>query len=707
MYNAVEEDGNTMLGTALNRLLIPIMMNSEDLMSIKQITIKPKHQLLSTIIKLFGQAVRLNNDIIAGYIIERWRHAIDEVKTDGMDEIDMIHLVRITLFEQVILSHALKPYDSLSQSMIRVLLKLPYDMLPKHWLTSMNSSTSHSHAEVDLYLEVTSYIYRRPATVIEEYITSYYCQVFHQCQTLVINQFQTYLSEPQSNLSKDIAEEMLNSSSRLRHNDLYLLVVQHLDWSYGAVGAGREEQVICTGLRTTPRPLTVDSIKLIQSRKPRGTLFTELIVNGNHVFLEAIKHLLPALIQDIGVFLDSNLLSNALVEGHYECALFILDNIMTHPLINYNWPVHSIDMSNDQHNWCLLIDRLLNTDRVVLIWDSVYSSVIRYKRMDVIKRIEQAIRVAHFTNLTGPLNIAMSIQYIEGIKSVLQSGRHIQTNYHYRYFKLQLLDQLPEDVVEMILSTASPGCLYNWQNTPSCWISLKPSTIRLMIKYGHEGCNNDVLSYNAAVNGLLDEFKELNKTGNAFINMGALCRRGSDVASMLVHHLENSGPYFDITPLLLRSLINFGQGNKVDALLASPQHLERVDSTDGWSPALPGMLMRSDVISFFSLRVRARSHIPIGANNNRLYHDVSALSREMIEFIWSRVEIRLKQDTTFINEVLTSRAGVNNVILYRVVLDSLIDDNHFQTPFIHAPRTDCGSFKHNDNESSLLCMFTL
>ncbi|GAM24880.1 hypothetical protein SAMD00019534_080550 [Acytostelium subglobosum LB1] len=686
----VNDNGNTLLGSALARFI------SDRSQTVRPSNKKRKNQkrkeipqLLLTINNLFKVAVKMNNDVIMIHLIKRWIQGVEELRTGDMDD-DMINnLVKTSLLAK---SYPPLPKGNdkveLSRLMIEFLLTLPNDMIPLLWEGCMEDSTG---SDLDFFLDVVSYTSKidRPVNIIEQYIITLR-PVFTNHQTRVINDFEHLLSQGISRIDQvPVAGGMLRMAHQRKHFDLFLKVVQHLDWV-----EDENHHVTCTGLLSSSRPVTLGSFKAIFHLTK--SCLNKIVRRGDINFLQHIKHLLPDIMSDFAAhpqsyqypLFDEYLLNDALGAGHYECAVFIMDNIIMQyqpPNIDNNgdddddarplWFVgYSIDLSNHKHDWLTLIDRLLNNERVSANLFDIYSSAIRARHMDVIKRVEQAndnrLPTSYGLSMGPLLNVAIREQYIEGIKSIIQY------------------------IVEMILAAVPPGILqFRVKHRTLC--KLSASTVNLMIKYGHNQHYSEVLAYNAALLGQLDLFKTLCPPQNNHMVthwISHVCKHGQDhegMASMIKHLFEIAPPQYSIRKLVLQSLINFSQGHKVDALLATPNHTSRNEPLER-RPAKPGMLESlGDVLSFFNMRPEPR-HLrghSLGHSNHRIYHDVSALSREEIEFIWSRVNDIAKECQFFINDVLSSQAAVNNIITYQVVLDSLIEGGHFQTsqPFIRAP----------------------
>ncbi|GAM24881.1 hypothetical protein SAMD00019534_080560 [Acytostelium subglobosum LB1] len=697
----VNDNGNTLLGSALARFI------SDRSQTVRPSNKKRKNQkrkeipqLLLTINNLFKVAVKMNNDVIMIHLIKRWIQGVEKVRTGEMDD-DMINdLVKISLLDK---SHPsiIKGLGRLSRLMIEFLLTLPCRMVPLGWISCMLNSTG---SDLDLYLDVVIYTSTpksdRPVNIIDQYIGTY-CPVFANHQTRVINDFDQLLSQGVSLIdSEHVVKGMLTASCSHKHFDLFLKVVQHLDWV-----EDENHHVTCTGLLPSPRPVTLGSFKALIHLNLDS--LNKIVRRGDINFMQHIKHLLPEIMIDYATnpqsyqfpLFDQYMLNGALSAGHYECALFIADNMVMqyqHHIGSTKkpWFVGYIDLSNHKHDWLTLIDRLLNCyGRVSPILCEIYTSAIRARHMDVIKRVEQANddrQPTSFGTSMGPLlNVAIREQYIEGIESIIQCRtRPPNQHIYYNLVELDLLNQCSEDIVEMILAGIPPGKIYfNVLGRPHCILSA--STVRLIIQYGHSQQCHEVLAYNTALLGQLDVFKTLCPPKNkdmARYWIAHVCKHGQDhegMVSMIKHLYEIAPPQYCMERLVLQSLINFSQGHKVDALLATRNHTWRLEPL---GPARPGMLVaRGDVTSFFNMRPRP-SHAH-GRSNKHIYHDVSALSREEIEFIWSRVNDFAKECRYLINDILSSQAAVNNIITYQVVLDSLIDGDHIRTsyPTIRAP----------------------
>ncbi|GAM26120.1 hypothetical protein SAMD00019534_092950 [Acytostelium subglobosum LB1] len=126
---------------------------------------------------------------------------------------------------------------------------------------------------------------------------------------------------------------------------------------------------------------------------------------------------------------------------------------------------------------------------------------------------------------------------------------------------------------------------------------------------------------------------------------------------------------------MLYILHNDRNWNRIDRVLASPKHM-------AGRGAVRGIFIASDILAYFNLDLGKPSRISYEA-------DVSRLDIGLIEFIWNRLTNFHKRNQKYIKDVLSSNAAINNITMYRYILDYLIKDigNHnlFQRPFIQAP----------------------
>ncbi|GAM24883.1 hypothetical protein SAMD00019534_080580 [Acytostelium subglobosum LB1] len=496
---------------------------------------------------------------------------------------------------------------------------------------------------------------------------------------------------------------MVNFAIRHRLFDLLLKLANHLQLvnDVDPTDPWELRQVKRPTLTSTPNPeaLNVDTLKILASNIVMP--FNLLAAGGDTTFMQHIvdvEHLVSDYLdsRDNRPLYDQHLLQCALSGGHVKCAHFILDTFTKYlPLppvdattysknrnLQFKWIVTSVNMGDDQGDtdWLQLINTLLSNDMVLCEFTEVYVDAIKARRMDVIDRLEELIKSKprHNVNLFKALNTAIEENYVEGIKAIIHNR---PSEYEFEDIRLDLLASCPTDTQDMLLAAIPPARLFIRRNID---VLLSAVTIRILIKYGHHLASksiNQTIFKSAAVLGDQDT-KMVCWNFNVLTDVCMCGVDNGDIVRLLAGELHPTS-YDDH---LAFSLVNFGLGNKASALLTSAPHLRRSDRSDFNQRAVPNMLLASDVRHFVNLipkQVYNTGYFPMA-----FQADVSRLRREVIEFIWSHVETRHKRDQKFILDLLSSNAGANNIIMYQVVLNGLVEDNHFDLggePFIRAP----------------------
>ncbi|GAM26127.1 hypothetical protein SAMD00019534_093020 [Acytostelium subglobosum LB1] len=446
-----------------------------------------------------------------------------------------------------------------------------------------------------------------------------------------------------------IAANLVNFAIKQRLIDLLVWIAEHVD-------DARVPRELRLPLKSSSHPVSIDSLKNMMSLLDRTPLFNRLAKIGDVRFMKHVHHLvadyiMTNIIKDVrnsGPLFDNTLLQCALTGGHYDCALYILDNISQFlPLITppSKWIVSGINMVRDpNHHQSIiqLIDMLINHDSVDHNFKDLYTDAIKARRMDVIDLVEQLIsnpgmHSSIVINIDQALNVALQEKNMDAINKIIGS----RPGHVFKNIKLMYIDQLSLVHQDMFLDTVPPErIVFNMDGpTSSTCARLTASTIRMMIKHDHHHNCHRVLLQNAE---FLDEMELIKCLEEDVANHD---RSISQYPWLSWKNVVNV-PRFDSDDRCQNQIAYILHDkrlrcSKIDKILYTLQHLDRVD--------------------------------------------VSLFDKDVIEFIWPRLINDLKQDDTFILHLLSSNAVANNIIFYRYILDRLIEANHFQMPFIPAP----------------------
>ncbi|GAM26126.1 hypothetical protein SAMD00019534_093010 [Acytostelium subglobosum LB1] len=604
------------------------------------ITIHSPQELLHTINNAFYHALYRKNNRLVTYIIERFRRGSNTTDTQFID------YVRKSLFDFlnfIDYNHHIK----FSRPMIDTLLCYLPDVAPRTIVRQMMKSTLIEHSDFDLCAKLAPL----DKSIPESYAIDHFIEIgnkmkefnpmFLQHQSRIIDDLRRHIESHQPEEYTILMYYLVEFTIKHRLYDLLVMIAKH------AVHYKNSQQQI--GLTLSPLEYPISLGYLMELRIDKVPLFNRLALDGDISFMKHVQHLMPEYLDWIysgypyQQLYDNQLLQCALSGGLYDCALYILDNISptrSSPFANNDvdrfgqpkWNVSSINMSNDpnhNHNLLDLVDTLIKHQSVDLDFLDLqlYMDAIKARRLDVIEYLEQLISDPNtliVIDFSQALNVALQEQYIDAIKTIIHNR---------------------------------PGHVY------------EASTIRMFIKYEHHPCCWPTLLRSAE---LLNDMELIDTLGTHGYGHGYI----SDPWT-LVDQTVSGIQHYGVDPIpdqMVYILHNERHRTRIDALLATPKHLARTGAT-------MGRLIGSDVLAFFNLMPRQ----PFDMFGFTYRADVSRLDIDHIEFIWSRLSIAIKRDQQYINNVLSSNAAINNITMYRYVLDSLIKDNHFQVPFIHAP----------------------
>ncbi|GAM26122.1 hypothetical protein SAMD00019534_092970 [Acytostelium subglobosum LB1] len=653
------------------------------------ISIHSPKELLDTINESFYHALHKQNVTLVTYIIELFR--------DGNTTNDQfVQHVRSSLFSFLRYNMNIE----LSRPMIHTLLGYLPDIAPPLLHQIMMKTALSQHGDLDLYYQLYHHHQGYDlAPAFQHYVFIGYQMkefnpMFAKYQSRIINDFIAYLGKPSlnTNVNDDIfAEFLLVFTIKHRLFDLFMTIAKHVN---------TDPNLDSQYLSASAHPITVATLLALTHSIPK--LINRLAREGDLVFLKLVLPLVAVHLDtkvnsqatSVQIF-DPDLLQCALTGGHYECALFILDNFTQYLALlpsvgmpgwsnevgDTKWTVTSINMSNDHdHNWPWpdLIERLVGHISVECRFKDLYSDAIKARRMDVIELFgslisSNRVKVKKDT-FDSALSIAIREQYCEAIEAII----HYRPSF--KYISLMDIDQCTSNVQDMLLASIPPGSIIfdNTTSIPNKIIDLSPTTIRMLIKHQHHPQCWRTLLRSAE---LLDDRELIGILGNHGYGTtsykGDPWTLGYDLDVTTRNRVQPT-----VQDYMLYVLLNqrTSQRAKIDRLLASPKHNARVDKHG--HPAIMGQLMRDDVIELFNMKLQPDDPpyqlIPYRA-------DVSHLDMDLIEFIWSRLNDSLKQDQQFIISVLSSTAAINNFKMYRYVIDQCLTSVDIQEPFIQVP----------------------
>ncbi|GAM22235.1 hypothetical protein SAMD00019534_054100, partial [Acytostelium subglobosum LB1] len=635
------------------------------------ITIHSPQMLLETMTESFKLAVHKQNVILVNYIIERFRNG------SGTSSIQFIKHVKDSLMSNIEYSHI--PAIRFSRPMIHTLMAYIPEAAPSNLVTLLLRSALRDHQDFDLCIEISSMVHPHNRPPIEQYIfvghqMATASALFLSNQSRIIDDFERYLVSHQQPLGGYLIKptHLINFTLNHRLFDLLLVIASHI--------GGTSQPSNPMGLTPSTHPMSMDTLAALV--RVDRLIFNRLAMFGDITFMKHSQDHLRSYIDVHGPLLhlfDNTMLQCALSGGHYDCALYILDNItqfLPRRSIDdrHKWIVTGINMMQegdtvpDHVDWLGLIERLINDRSVDHDFKNLFTDAIRAKRMDVIDRLEGLIKSnpLNVIDIDQALNAALQIQYIDGINAII-------VNHHGRVFKgikMEYIDQCSYDIQEMFLAKVPPGNITFDTNKVT---NMEASTIRMFIKHRH---HRDPQCLKA----LLRCAEQLGHR-ELMASLDAKSVLQSDPWSP-----DPNAPFSSTNEqeIMLYSLYYAKRRWMVDTMLASPKHLSRPDL---WNrePAVNGMLLGSDVLAFLNLMPLQRYERPESIRSLQYREDISRLDKDDIEFVWKRMADTLKRDQHFINKVLTSIAAINNIMMYEYVLDYLIEDNHFPVPFIQVP----------------------
>ncbi|GAM27343.1 hypothetical protein SAMD00019534_105180 [Acytostelium subglobosum LB1] len=333
------------------------------------------------------------------------------------------------------------------------------------------------------------------------------------------------------------------------------------------------------------------------------------------------------------------------------------------------------------NDWLQLIDMLLGkSEFLYLNIDSIYSDAIKYRRLDVAYRLE-GLSLNH----TGPriedpsraLNTALGMVVGQGAINEDLVVRVLRNNpkHLFKAIKMNALEKLQPGTQDLLLRTVRDGQLI-FDMDP---LGISADSINLLTVHEHQ--RDDRLSERMMLQAVILGDAEMLYSPwldyrEVFLTA---CKTGQPVE--VIRSLRQMTK-LDIAPIIQDCLVHLLNHTKtmdlildhsfdqcieaIDYILSTTEHTQRVDKS------ILGHFNSSDVLRFCG---QTKSK-PI---------DVSVIGSRLIRFIWSKITQQQRRDSMFINSLLSSEAASNSFTFYRIVLEGLLEDNHFQTPFINVP----------------------
>ncbi|GAM24884.1 hypothetical protein SAMD00019534_080590 [Acytostelium subglobosum LB1] len=495
--------------------------------------------------------------------------------------------------------------------MIQTLYDLPVDSLYPSIIHSMMKSALTIHEDIDLCIKVAQRHSRINRPNIEHYLLVSLADpipVFAIHQTRVINDIRLHLSSLPSRGTDVTAQQIMLFALKNRLFDLVHVVAPHV-----------KDTVSLTPIA---QPMTIDMLKTLSSIQ-RPMLFNRLAAGGDITFMMRVKHLVADYMASptSAPLFNQYLIQSALTNGHYECAIFILDTF-THllpqedkPIADKRWNlapkwqvltnVNMLEKSpkDDQsHNWPTLIDLLLSHNKVSCNFNQLYISAIHSKRMDVIEHLEQLMELnpSQTINIQDALVAALDEEFMPAIKSIM---RQAPPDY---IFEVNLFDlyQFTPDMLVGLLESLPSSCQLSI-DTHIAGVEWPACDILKVIERGqHNICGKSfqsALGIQAALLGEYELMLNLIQDHNQ-IYVTTICKNGADNADIIQYLLNNTDwnkGENSFEDLIIYSLLNFGHGNKIELLLSLPQHMARLDMNG--KHAVAGMVLASDVLRMFNL----------------------------------------------------------------------------------------------------------
>ncbi|GAM26123.1 hypothetical protein SAMD00019534_092980, partial [Acytostelium subglobosum LB1] len=636
------------------------------------ISIHSPQDLLDTINNAYYNALIMQNDRLVTYIIERFRRGSNTTKDK------FVEYVRKSFFNFIGTIDHLK----LSRPMIHALINYLPDVAPLTIVHFMMKSVWQDHGDYDLLTSISSFLGSRSPPCIDRCIVFGYKMdynpLFTRHQSRIIDDLHHYLKSHQPTDYNIATSILVDFASKHRLYDLLIMIANHV--------VHNEDRQMMLCLSPLEQPLCLESLVKLETSSP--PLFNRLASGGDISFMKHVQHLMPEYLYWLDhelpnkTLYDLELLQCALSGGHYECALYILDNItpaLRPDVVRFErpkWIVSGINMSNN-HNWIDLIETLIKHDNVELSTRSLtlYSDAIKARRLDVIEHLEQMIRDPNSLigiDIDKALNVALKVQYVDAIKTII----HNRPGHVYHGIKLYLIDQCTPEIQDMFLASVHPSQsidldIFGLPRQEFIPANISANTIRMFIKHEHHpNCWWTLLRSADLLNEreLIDILSTHGPGTSPYI--GDPWRFGDE---SIKYQLSEFDPDTHQDQMVY-ILHNERHWTRIDSLLATQKHLSRPGAT-------LGRLIESDVLALFNLLPPQ----PFDTFVFEYQADVSRLDIDRIEFIWSKLSDTIKRDQNYINDVLSSYAAINNITMYQYVLDYLIKDNHFQDAFISAP----------------------
>ncbi|GAM22411.1 hypothetical protein SAMD00019534_055860 [Acytostelium subglobosum LB1] len=336
---------------------------------------------------------------------------------------------------------------------------------------------------------------------------------FQSHQARIINDLERYIDSGDQTLSSAI---LVRFTIKHKLFDLLLVILNHINVAPTTPSTSTSTSIGAHHLSSTiNQQVSVDALKILARQQP--LLFNRLAEVGDISFMKHVHHLVADYMTatfdespSLQIF-DRSLLQCALSRGHYDCAVYILDNMTqflpkrsplystTLVLGRHKWVVTSINMVADpnlaDHNWLELVNRILWSKKVQHDLRDLYSDAIRAKQMGVIELIELIISSSHpkdrsaffrKIDINQTLNIALEEEYLDGIKTII----HNRPFHKFSSISLRFINLCPPEHQDKILALLHPHslCLYTHLGGND---RLTSTTIKMLIKHGH--CNQHVL----------------------------------------------------------------------------------------------------------------------------------------------------------------------------------------------------------------------
>ncbi|GAM26125.1 hypothetical protein SAMD00019534_093000 [Acytostelium subglobosum LB1] len=606
------------------------------------ISVHSPQDLLSTIIDAFYLVLKKQNDRLVTYIIERFRRG------SNTSEDQFVKFVRHSLFRHINYNSHLK----LSRQMIDTLLSYLPDVAPSSIVQHMMRSALVEHSDLDLCVQMSPLDLSHPiGCAIDHYVTightmKEFNPMFLQHQSRIIDDLHRYLESHKPEEYYLSTYKLVSFATKHRLYDLLMKIAKHV------VHYENEEISLCLS-PLEQSPISVGSLMELEINNP--PLFNRLASAGDITFMKHVQHLMPKYLSRIiggspyQKLYDHQLLQCALSNNHYQCALYILDNIT--PVEQYSpgpadrWIVTGINMSND-HNWN---DFIIKNHKWHFDFGKIclYSDAIRGRRLDVIEYLETGqFQKGRLFNFDRILNVALQEQFIDAIKTII----HNRPGHVYKNIKLCLIDQCASDIQDMFLASLQPGECIDFDNSmltnPYKVAEISADTIRMMIKHKH---------HTYCLQSLLRSADLLNE--QELVGILGSCGTSPYICDPWIVAKENiSGISLfgvGLPEQMIHILLRERNRSRIDALLATPTHFSRAGATFG-------KLIGSDVMAFFNLLPPQPTFLLISSTYQA---DVSRLDIDLIDFIWSRLSDTLKCDQKFIIDVLSSNAAMNNITI--------------------------------------------